>query len=348
MIENFDIKTQKNYYIFSNLNKIKNNDEVIKDINNIKNQISIENKFNYILNIYNKINNTNINTSNIKIDLSKENEELRRKCLTLKKSLDEEKIFHEECLEMKKKNELIEKIVLAGIDDETKISKYNMENKCLLVELVISGYKDTKFIDSEKVANVMLETDRGDFAPHHFYLNRPIPIGYNVTISAPHMHAFALEHLAPFCTQGAKILDIGSGSGYLTVALSKMTNDTGLVIGVEHIPELYQFGLNNVKKHHAYLLNNKKIIFVNQDGRKGCAKYGPYKVIHVGAASEQLPQDIIEQLDRNGRMFIPIGPAGKTQYIYLIDKDQNGKVSYRSILSVLYGMLQDKETQIKK
>lgn len=47
-------------------------------------------------------------------------------------------------------------------------------------------------------------------------------------------------------------------------------------------------------------------------------------------------------------MFIPIGPAGKTQYIYLIDKDQNGKVSYRSILSVCYGMLQDKETQIKK
>ena len=348
LIDNFDIKTQKNYYIFSNLNRIKNNDEIIKDINNIKNQIRIENKFNYILNIYNKINNTKINTSNINIDISKENEELKRKCLALKNSLDKEKKLNEECSEIKKKNELIKNIIFAGIDDETSISKYNMENKCLLTELVLSGDEDTKFIDSEKVANVMLETDRGDFAPEYFYLNRPISIGYNVTISAPHMHAFALEHLAPFCTKGAKILDIGSGSGYLTVALSKMTNDTGLVVGVEHIPELYEFGLNNVKKHHSNLLNNKKIIFVNQDGRKGCAQYGPYKVIHVGAASERVPRELIEQLDINGRMFIPIGPAGENQNIYLIDRDQNGKISYKSVLSVCYGMLQDKETQIKE
>ena len=80
---------------------------------------------------------------------------------------------------------------------------------------------------------------------------------------------------------------------------------------------------------------------------KGYKKYGPYKVIHAGAASEQLPQEIIEQLDYNGRMFIPIGPKGETQNIYLIDRDQNGKITYRSILSVCYGMLQDKETQLK-
>ena len=193
----------------------------------------------------------------------------------------------------------------------------------------------------------MLEVDRGDFAPNNFYLNRPIYIGYNVTISAPHMHAFALEHLAPFCTKGAKILDIGSGSGYLTVALSKMTNDSGTVVGIEHIPELYEFGIKNVRKHHANLIDSGKIILVNEDGRKGYKKYGPYKVIHAGAASEQLPQEIIEQLDYNGRMFIPIGPKGETQNIYLIDRDKNGKITYRSILSVCYGMLQDKETQLK-
>ena len=46
-------------------------------------------------------------------------------------------------------------------------------------------------------------------------------------------------------------------------------------------------------------------------------------------------------------MFIPIGPKGETQNIYLIDKDKNGKITYRSILSVCYGMLQDKETQLQ-
>ena len=236
---------------------------------------------------------------------------------------------------------------MSGIDKKTKISKYNMANKCLLTELVLSNYDSTKFISTEKVANVMLEVDRFDFAPNNAYLNCPIYIGYNVTISAPHMHAFALEHLAPYCTNGAKILDVGSGSGYLTVALSKMTNDTGLVVGVEHIPELYNFGLQNVKKHHADLLKNKKIIFVNEDGRSGCKKYGPYKAIHVGAASEELPQQLIDQLDYNGRMFIPIGPRGETQNIYLIDKDFNGKITYKTVLEVCYGMLQDKATQLQ-
>ena len=93
----------------------------------------------------------------------------------------------------------------------------------------------------------MLEVDRADYAPNNPYANRPISIGYNVTISAPHMHAFALEYLSSYCTYGAHILDIGSGSGYLTVALSKMTNDTGLVVGIEHVYQLYNFGLENVK-----------------------------------------------------------------------------------------------------
>ena len=80
----------------------------------------------------------------------------------------------------------------------------------------------------------MLEVDRGNFAPNYPYANRPISIGFNVTISAPHMHAIALEYLSDYCKFGARILDVGSGSGYLTVALSKMTGDTGLVVGIEH------------------------------------------------------------------------------------------------------------------
>ena len=127
----------------------------------------------------------------------------------------------------------------------------------------------------------------------------------------------------------------------------KYNNDTGLVVGVEHNPELYSFGLGNVKKHHKNLLDNKKIIFLNEDGRKGCKKYGPYKVIHVGAASEQLPQEIIDQLDCNGRMFIPIGPKGKDQKIYIIDKDNNGIIYYSFVLNVRYRMLDDKELQMR-
>lgn len=58
MVDNFDIKSQKNYYIFSNLNKIFNNNKIIQDINNIKNEVSLENKFSYIISIYNDMHNT--------------------------------------------------------------------------------------------------------------------------------------------------------------------------------------------------------------------------------------------------------------------------------------------------
>ena len=348
-ISRFNLK-KKNYFQLNNLDEMKNNEEIMNDINLIKKEISIEKKFNHIVNIYNNMNNSNAIKKNIKldVDLAKENEELRRKCNFLQDSLDVMKKSRESCDKNKKKYELIKFITFAGIDQKTKMCKYNMANKCLLIELVLSGYDSTIFIDSERVANTMLDVDREDFAPQNHYLNRPIYIGYNVTISAPHMHAFALEHLAPYCTKGAKILDIGSGSGYLTVALSRMTNYTGVVVGVEHIPQLYNFGIENVKKHHGNLLNEKKIIFVNEDGRKGCKRYGPYKAIHVGAASEKLPLDIIDQLDYDGRMFIPIGPEGGSQNIYLIDKDINGKVTYRAILSVCYGMLRDKEAQLKE
>ena len=64
----------------------------------------------------------------------------------------------------------------------------------------------------------------------------PLGINYDATISAPHMHAYCLEWLEPSLKPGAKVLDIGCGSGYLCAAFSEMVKPNGLVIGVEHIP----------------------------------------------------------------------------------------------------------------
>ena len=191
----------------------------------------------------------------------------------------------------------------------------------------------------------MLEIDRSDFAPTNPYQNRPQSINYNVTISAPHMHAIALEYLSPYCTENAKILDIGSGSAYLTCALSALTNYKGTVIGVEHISQLIDFGIKNVRKNHGNLLNNKKIIFVNGDGRQGCKEYGPYKAIHVGAAVEEVPNELFMQLDKNGRMFIPVGKRDD-QKICIFDKDRFGNIVRKELLSVSYGLLTDVYSQL--
>ena len=126
-----------------------------------------------------------------------------------------------------------------------------------------------------------------------------------------------------------------------------MTNYKGTVIGVEHIQELIEFGKENIRKHHQQLLDNGKIIFVNSDGRIGYEKYGPYKVIHVGAAMEQMIDELIQQLDFNGRMFVPL-KQGQIQRIIIIDKDIFGKIKYEAVLNVEYSMLTDIDTQLNR
>ena len=86
-----------------------------------------------------------------------------------------------------------------------------------------------------------------------------------------------------------------------------MINDTGKIIGIEHIKEIHEKSFECIKKNHKNLIDDGKIILVCDDGRKGYKKYAPYKVIHVGAAVEVIPKELIEQLDLGGRMFIPVG-----------------------------------------
>ena len=125
-----------------------------------------------------------------------------------------------------------------------------------------------------------------------------------------------------------------------------MMNDSGIVVGVEHIDELYQMSLKNIKKHHSNLLKEDKVILKNCDGKKGFKEMAPYQAIHVGAAAAEIPNDLIDQLDKNGRMFIPVGGQYESQYIYIIDKDSNGKISEKRVLSVNYVPLTTVEKQI--
>ena len=92
-------------------------------------------------------------------------------------------------------------------------------------------------------------------------------------------------------------------------------------------------------------MDTQKIIFVNGDGRLGYKKYGPYKAIHVGAAVKKIPIELLDQLDFNGRMFIPCGEIDD-QKIYIVDKNSSGEKTFKPILSVCYGMLTDVNTQL--
>ena len=214
------------------------------------------------------------------------------------------------------------------------------------MEYLLKSLKNSGVLTSNTVYDAMKQVDRADFTSSSYaYADSPQSISYNATISAPHMHCHALQYLESYLTPGAHVLDVGFGSGYLTVALSKMIKDSGVVVGIEHIDQLYEFGKKNISKHHKNLLESGKIVLVNGDGRKGCEKYAPYKVIHVGAAADDVPRDLINQLDNGGRMFIPVGTWD--QWINVIDKDKNGKITERRVMGVRYVPLTNKEKQLK-
>ena len=117
------------------------------------------------------------------------------------------------------------------------------------------------------------------------------------------MHARAAESLLPFLNANARVLDIGSGSGYLTHVLANLVGDRGCVVGIDHVQGLVDLARGNMGRSEAgcRLLETERVRFVTGDGRKGWAEGAPYDAIHVGAAAKEMHQDIIDQLKGPGR-----------------------------------------------
>ena len=206
--------------------------------------------------------------------------------------------------------------------------------------------KRNKEVTSDKVIDCLMKIDRADFAPRNHYQNRAQSIPCNVVISAPHLHGYCLQALENYLIEGSNVLDVGSGSGYFTVAMSKMMNDKGCVVGIEHMKELYDLGKENISKNHKDLIDNKKIELILGDGRQGYKAKAPYKCIHVGAGSEQIPTELFNQLEIGGRLLIPLGPSGN-QYIHFIDKTSETTYIDTKGWSVCYVPLTSRQKQIQ-
>lgn len=159
------------------------------------------------------------------------------------------------------------------------------------------------------------------------------------------MHALACEALLPHLHPGARVLDIGSGSGYLTHVLAELVKPGGKVVGVDHIQPLVDMALQNTSKSEEGrdLLRNGGIEFVKGDGRKGYAKGAPYDAIHVGAAAKGWQAELETQLRAPGRMFVPVEEqeGDALQYIYVVDKGEDGTVTRRKDIGVRYVPLTD-------
>lgn len=264
---------------------------------------------------------------------------------------------------------MIEKIAMKH-KDWKGISKANLNEK---LARVLRAYDILK---TPRVREVILDCDRSKYVPSEYkslaFYDSPLPIGFNATISAPHMHAMTLEYLKDYLKPHSRVLDVGSGSGILCALFIRMMEFKGLVVGIEHIEQLSQRSrlsiLDDLKAEHndekfklTLLLENERskikeievkendpgrILLINGDGRKGVPELGPYNCIHVGAALSFEYKVLLEQLAPGGRMMAPVYNKYGAQEIVIFDKDSSGKVSQENICQVRFVPLTSKESQL--
>lgn len=190
--------------------------------------------------------------------------------------------------------------------------------KELVNELIRGGYLKTPTI-IEAFKNI----DRADFVLEEYkkeaYGNYPLPIGFGQTISQPLTVAFMLELLQPI--SGQKILDIGSGSGWQTAILAYIVSQDGIqkskgnpptggqnsgkVFAIERVPELCEFGKNNVSKYN--FVKKGIVKFYCQDGSSGLLEEALFDGIIAAASAKELPISWKKQVKIGGRIVAPIG-----------------------------------------
>jgi protein-L-isoaspartate(D-aspartate) O-methyltransferase len=192
---------------------------------------------------------------------------------------------------------------------------------------MVSRQIERRGIDNDAVLAAMRRVPRHRFVPESLatkaYDDSPLPIGLGQTISQPYIVAFMTAALR--LDGDAKVLEVGTGSGYQAAVLGEIARE---VYTIEILPELAASAASILGE-----LGYENIHGREGDGYRGWPEHAPFDAIMVTAAPDHIPQPLIEQLAFGGRMIIPVGD--QSQDLILIEVTDAG-VTKRSVLPVRF------------
>jgi len=171
---------------------------------------------------------------------------------------------------------------------------------------------------SNKVLDAFSEVKRENFVSkdlkNRAYEDNALQIGEGQTISQPYTIATMLSLLD--LKKGQKVLEIGSGCGYVLALMSEIVDKKGEVYGVEIKSELVEKSKENTKDY-------KNIQIYNKNGRQGFKEAAPFDRILISAASETIPKEVLSQLKDKGLVVAPVGPRDSQSLIaFQREKDE--------------------------
>ena len=178
--------------------------------------------------------------------------------------------------------------------------------------LMVDRYVASRGIADERILQAMREVPRHRFVPtvvaSKAYGSGALPIGAKQTISQPYIVARMIELLE--LRGNEKVLEIGTGTGYQAAVLSKLC---ARVFTIERVNELALKAAETFRELKIYNASVK--VF---DGTYGWSDQAPFDRIIVAAAAPEVPEPLVQQLARTGKLVIPIGPAGNQRLARVI------------------------------
>ena len=183
---------------------------------------------------------------------------------------------------------------------------------------------------SDAVLRAMAKVPRHRFVPPSLidaaYVDRSLPIGMGQTISQPFIVALMTDLLEP--APGARVLEVGTGSGYHAAVLAECF---ARVHTIEIVPPLGEQARRLLAE-----LGYRNIDVRIGDGYRGWREAAPFDAILVTTAPDHVPQPLVDQLAPGGRLVIPVGPRAGEQELLVITKARDGHTVTRRTLAVRF------------